>query len=81
MVWSRYLEEEKKKYNSYKYNTTFKQKHADKIKTKIQCPICDGGYTYYSKSKHLKSKKHLNKLYPPIAPNTPNPVVEVNYII
>lgn len=81
MVWSRHLEEEKKKYNSQKYNATFKNKHAEKLNTKINCEICGGHYTYYSKSKHLKSKKHLNKLNQPNPPNTPNPVIEVNYII
>lgn len=75
MVQGKYLEEEKKKYNSYKYNNTFRKKHADKLKIKIKCSLCDGGYTYYSKSKHLKSKKHLNKLNPN-PPNTPNQVIE-----
>ena len=37
----------------------FKEKNKDKIKAKIFCDICGGHYVYYSKSLHLKSKKHL----------------------
>ena len=50
-------EEEVKKYDSAAYYKNFKEKHHDKIYTKIECP-CGGLYSYYSKSKHYKTKKH-----------------------
>jgi hypothetical protein len=37
----------------------FKEKHKDKITEKIECDICGGHYVYYSKSLHLRSKKHV----------------------
>ena len=33
-----------------------------KLLEKIKCPICDGSYNRTNKSRHLKSKKHLNKM-------------------
>ena len=41
------------------YYETFKIKHHDKITTKIDCSLCGGSYVYYSKSAHLKTKKHI----------------------
>jgi len=52
----------KKKYDQKKYNNNFMEKNKDKIKLKIVCDVCCGSYTYYNKSKHMKSKKHLNLL-------------------
>ena len=99
MVMSKWLEQQEKedkefkkeivkKYNSKKYNDTFREKHKDKLKEKINCE-CGNHYSYYTKSKHLKTKKHtkfLNKT--PI--NTPLKNTEetikafdnqINYII
>lgn len=45
-------------YNRNIYET-FKKKNADKIKAKCICEICGGKYTYFNKSRHAKSKKHL----------------------
>jgi hypothetical protein len=41
-------------------NKRFAENH--NLKQKIDCPICLGQYTYYSKSKHLKSKHHTNAI-------------------
>ncbi len=51
----------KLKYSQKKYNDNFRQKHADEIKKKITCNACGHQYSYYSKSKHLKTKRH-NKI-------------------
>jgi len=45
--------------NSTKYVKIFIEKNKDKIKEKIQCPICYSSYTYFNKSKHYKTKRHL----------------------
>ena len=50
---------EKKKYNSKMYNDKFREKHAEKIATKTVCTGCGRTFTYYTKSKHMKTKKHL----------------------
>lgn len=52
----------KKKYNQSQYNKNFMEKNKDKIKEKIICDVCCGSYSYYNKSKHMKSKKHINLL-------------------
>lgn len=49
----------KHKYSSKKYNDTFRAKHAEKLNEKHECE-CGAFYSYYTKSKHLKTKKHLN---------------------
>ena len=41
------------------YYLNFKNKNEDKIKKKQQCSICNGKYSYYHKSRHLKTVKHL----------------------
>jgi hypothetical protein len=53
---------EKKKYDQSKYNKNFMEKNKDKINQKIICDTCCGSYSYYNKSKHMKSLKHLNLL-------------------
>ena len=50
---------EPKKYDNKTYYEHFKAKNADKINDKIECPDCLCLYTYFSKSRHMKSKKHL----------------------
>ena len=37
----------------------FKENHEGILTQKIECSICSGSYTYYTKSTHLKSKKHI----------------------
>lgn len=49
-------------YNQKKYNDTYFKKHSVELLQKIKCPVCDGSYNRTSKSRHLKSKKHLNKM-------------------
>jgi hypothetical protein len=59
-----------KKYDQNKYNKTFIEKNIDKIHEKHTCDVCCGSFTYFNKSKHLRSKKHvdlMNKM-PPAPP-------------
>jgi hypothetical protein len=49
----------KKKYDYKKYNKTFSETNSEKIKKKCICQVCMGSYTYFNKSKHNKSKRHL----------------------
>jgi len=44
-----------------KYNKTYYEKKKKDLKT-IDCEICYGTYNNYSKTTHLKSKKHLKAL-------------------
>jgi hypothetical protein len=46
-------------YDQNIYNKNFYEKHKDKIHEKLTCECCGGSYSYYNKSKHVKSKKHL----------------------
>ena len=56
------IAKEKKKYDQSKYNKNFMEKNKDIINQKKICDICCGSYSYYNKSKHMKSLKHLNLL-------------------
>ncbi len=47
------------KHNSTKYVKKFIEKNKDKINIKVQCPVCYSSYTYFNKSKHFKTKRHL----------------------
>jgi len=67
---------EKKKYNSKMYNDKFREKHAEKIAKKIVCTGCGRTFTYYTKSKHMKTKKHLQAIIPAIIPKEN----EINFI-
>jgi hypothetical protein len=42
------------------YLSQFIEKNKDKIKEKQICPICGGSYDYFNKSRHNKTKKHIN---------------------
>lgn len=42
-----------------KYYEKFKEKNDEKIHQKKICEVCGGSYTYFNKSKHNKTKKHL----------------------
>jgi transposase-like protein len=66
----------KENINPKEYYQTFKKKFPEIITKKYECEVCGGSYTYFTKSSHLKTKKHLNvlKLYtlkpqPTIPPN------------
>jgi hypothetical protein len=50
---------EEVKYNQREYNRRFIEKNADRIKAKTVCEVCCGTYTYFNKSKHLKSARHV----------------------
>jgi hypothetical protein len=49
-------------YNTKQYHKKFIEKNADKLKEKTICSVCCGSYTYFNKSKHIKSKRHINLL-------------------
>lgn len=53
----------KKKYDHKKYYQNFKLKNIEKIKKPCFCDICGNTYTYFTKSKHLKSKTHNKAIY------------------
>ena len=55
----------KENINPKEYYQTFKKKFPEIITKKYECEICGGSYTYFTKSSHLKTKKHLNvvKIY------------------
>ena len=44
------------------YNKEYREKNKDKLKeqsyTKFNCEICGGRFTYATKSRHEKTKKH-----------------------
>ena len=44
------------------YYRNFMEKNKEKLHTSITCDICYGCYTYYNKSTHLKSKRHMKAL-------------------
>ncbi len=50
-----------KKYDNKAYYKKFIEKNKDKIHEKKICEVCSGKYTYYNKSRHMKSKKHREK--------------------
>ena len=49
-------------YDNKVYHKKFMEKNADKVKEKIICPVCCGSYTYFNKSKHIKSDRHIKLL-------------------
>ena len=60
------IENKKKyKYDDKKHFKKFLESHKDKLNESIKCPICDGSYTYFNKSRHIHSTRHLKykKLY------------------
>lgn len=52
-------EEKPKLYSNKKYYENFVKKHQDKINQKIVCGYCNGSYSYFNKSQHMKSQKCL----------------------
>lgn len=51
--------EQTKTYDRKGYHNTFMKKNEEKIKQRIICESCYGKYTYFNKSKHNKSKRHI----------------------
>lgn len=43
------------------YNKNYYAQKKENLES-VKCSVCDGVYSYYSKSKHLKSRKHLFKI-------------------
>lgn len=39
------------------YYLGFKDKNKDKINQKVDCEICGGSFTYFNKSRHIKTKR------------------------
>ena len=64
-----------KKQKNKEYSINFITTHKEKIKEKILCPICYSSYTYFNKSKHNKTKRHLTLLN---VKNTKNVVINLN---
>ena len=54
--------EPKKKYDSKIYNRKFYIINKEKVSEKHICPLCKGRYTYFNKSTHDKTQKHLKWL-------------------
>ncbi len=44
------------------YYENFKTKHQGIIKKQFSCELCGGKFTYYNKTKHTTSKKHMEKV-------------------
>jgi len=64
---------EQPKYNQREYNRRFIEKNAERIHTKTVCDVCCGSYTYFNKSKHLKSARHIRLVERIREPAPPNP--------
>lgn len=47
------------KKTSTDYYLTFKEKNKEKVSQKHACELCGGQFTYFNKSNHLVSKRHL----------------------
>ena len=56
------MEQQPKQKDYKKHYQTFSEKNKDKIHEVIKCPLCNGHYTYFNKSRHMKSTKHKNCL-------------------
>ena len=39
------------------YYLEFKEKNKDKINLKMSCEICGGSYTYFNKSRHIRTPR------------------------
>ena len=47
------------KKKSVEYVRDFINKNKEKINESIKCEICGGSYSYFNKSRHQKSDKHI----------------------
>jgi hypothetical protein len=54
--------DEIKKLKNKEYLKKFVEKNKNSIKDKIECPICYSTYSYFNKSKHCKTKRHIKLL-------------------
>jgi allophanate hydrolase subunit 1 len=54
--------DEIKKLKNKEYLKKFVEKNKESIKDKIECPICYSTYSYFNKSKHCKTKRHIKLL-------------------
>ena len=54
--------EETKQCKNKNYIRKFIEKNKDKLKEKQICPVCYSTYTYFNKSKHIRTKRHLTLL-------------------
>lgn len=54
--------DEIKKLKNKEYLKKFVEKNKGSIKDKIECPICYSTYSYFNKSKHCKTKRHIKLL-------------------
>lgn len=52
----------KKKYDQSAYYKKFIEKNAERLNEIHICEVCCQKYKYYSKSRHLKTKRHLDIL-------------------
>jgi hypothetical protein len=59
-----YNETHKDKIKEYQkeHKKEYYKNHKEQLNKKIICEICGGKYTYVSKSKHLKTKKHISQI-------------------
>jgi hypothetical protein len=46
-------------YNNKEYYKNFKEKNQDKIHQVNYCNLCQGKYSYFNKSHHNNSRKHI----------------------
>ena len=49
-------------YDGHKYYRNWYDKNTDKLREKNQCEVCLGIYTFMNKSKHNKTKKHMDAM-------------------
>jgi hypothetical protein len=49
-------------YDQKLYNNKFYNLHKEKLNTCHKCSLCGGSFSITNKSKHLKTKKHINIL-------------------
>jgi hypothetical protein len=47
------------------YNTSYYEKHRDRLLNKIQCNVCGGNYCSLTRWSHEKTKRHQNALTEP----------------
>jgi len=48
--------------NKKDYFKKFVDGNKDKVKEQVMCDVCGGSYTYFNKSHHKKSQRHLKSL-------------------
>lgn len=56
------IKQEKKVLTKKETHKRFVEKNCDKIKEQTICKQCFGCYTYFNKSNHMKSKRHLRAI-------------------